>query len=343
MQKAERSVRDDTLDVARGIGIVLVVAAHVMRGLVDANIVERAVWAVPDYVIYSFHMPLFFVLAGLTAPKSIQRGVRSFTIGKVETILYPYLVWSFIQGGISVAMSRWASSPLGLDDLISIPWRPIQQFWFLYALFVLQVVYGLTRRAGAFLPTSAVLFIVAAALKQNTTAFNILHFSLFYAIGLWAGRNGLPSFTGPASGSSAKIGLVLIAFAGMVAAAFVAGETYLSLAAFPAAILGISAVMLSSRRISTMSVGHVAAYLGRLSLPIYVMHILAASGVRILLAKAGFGVSPAVFILVGIVLGLGLPILAEYLMRKLGLLPLFGLAPFRSRRRGARDGIGPGA
>jgi fucose 4-O-acetylase-like acetyltransferase len=48
----------DTIDAARGIGIVLVVLAHIVPS------------ASPILVPYAFHMPLFFFLSGLTLPVS---------------------------------------------------------------------------------------------------------------------------------------------------------------------------------------------------------------------------------------------------------------------------------
>ena len=44
-------MRDELLDVLKGLGIILVVFAHVNKG-------------VPSQIVYLFHMPLFFFLAG---------------------------------------------------------------------------------------------------------------------------------------------------------------------------------------------------------------------------------------------------------------------------------------
>lgn len=46
-------VRENWVDIAKGIGIILVVMGH-------ANCPE-----IPHGIIYSFHMPLFFFLSGL--------------------------------------------------------------------------------------------------------------------------------------------------------------------------------------------------------------------------------------------------------------------------------------
>lgn len=67
------------------------------------------------------------------------------------------------------------------------------------------------------------------------------------------------------------------------------------------------------------------ASLGRASLAIYVMHILAGSGVRIILQKA-MGID-AVFVhlVAGTALGIGLPLLALRLAGRFGLRVWLGL------------------
>ena len=70
---ADTSDRIAWIDAARGIGIVLVVIGHVEGGLIDAGIQSGASWAWPSYGLYTFHMPLFFFLAGLNVPGSLAR------------------------------------------------------------------------------------------------------------------------------------------------------------------------------------------------------------------------------------------------------------------------------
>ena len=67
---ATQDVRKDWVDIARGIGIILVVYGHALRG--HFPLPHRPSWASSqDAIIYSFHMPLFFVLAGLfSGPRS---------------------------------------------------------------------------------------------------------------------------------------------------------------------------------------------------------------------------------------------------------------------------------
>ena len=95
------------VDYAKGIGIILVVYGHCIRGIVKAGLVEDdSVFTLLDSMIYSFHMPLFFFLSGLFFEGSLQRnGSERFVFSKLDTLIYPYVLWSFLQGGIEVALS----------------------------------------------------------------------------------------------------------------------------------------------------------------------------------------------------------------------------------------------
>lgn len=76
------TARNGTVDVAKGIGIFFVVLGHNWLSTHEADELHR--------VIFSFHMPLFFFLAGifLRAPDGILR----FAIGRTESLLKPYFV-----------------------------------------------------------------------------------------------------------------------------------------------------------------------------------------------------------------------------------------------------------
>jgi len=62
------------IDQAKGIGIFLVVVGHMIRSLVNSNILIDNFWVTfVDRWIYAFHMPLFFLVAGLFIQKSVQK------------------------------------------------------------------------------------------------------------------------------------------------------------------------------------------------------------------------------------------------------------------------------
>lgn len=74
-------LRDTLIDTAKGVGILLVVFAHIYKG----NITD---------IIYYFHMPLFFILTGCALTYSKNTTIKWERL--FSGIITPYLVFSLI-------------------------------------------------------------------------------------------------------------------------------------------------------------------------------------------------------------------------------------------------------
>ena len=102
------SKRLDWVDQTKGVGIFLMIYAH--------N------FPFTETYIYTFHMPLFFFIAGMFHPKNTT--LQSI-IYRAKSILIPYFVWSFLlflfwffvgrHYGNSIALN-----PSPLDNFIGI-------------------------------------------------------------------------------------------------------------------------------------------------------------------------------------------------------------------------------
>ena len=66
------------VDYAKGLGIILVVYGHISEGVFNAGMtMNRSLYTTIDTIIYSFHMPLFFLLSGLFFTSSLtKRGFK---------------------------------------------------------------------------------------------------------------------------------------------------------------------------------------------------------------------------------------------------------------------------
>ena len=147
------------LDYAKGVGIFLVVLGHTLRALVNSSILESstAVSAI-DRWIYAFHMPLFFFLSGLFIHRSASKPLIDFAIDKLKVIGYPYAIWSLLGVFFQAMASRYTTSKVSFADLWRIIYRPPLQFWFLYVLFIIVLIYAVVRK----LTVSPVLFLILA-------------------------------------------------------------------------------------------------------------------------------------------------------------------------------------
>lgn len=77
------SARLEWVDIAKGVAIILMVIGHTGIPKPLSN------W------IYSFHMPLFFVLSG--ALTSWNRGISDFVTHKIKTLMFYFVVYSIIN------------------------------------------------------------------------------------------------------------------------------------------------------------------------------------------------------------------------------------------------------
>ena len=326
MQQNERQA---WIDVARGIGVILVVYGHVLGGLVGAGIFPNgssAQWM--SFGLYTFHMPLFFFLAGLNVPHSLRRGTEPFLSSKVWTLAYPYMLWSLIQGGAILLAAHDVNTPVTIADLLAIPYRPMAQFWFLYALLICHLLAAtlLPNRIGVLAGVAAVGFLVFQLLPVRPDLALTLHHLPLYVAGLCASR--AVSAWQPARGRAA----VALIWGTFVLATMFAGPAsgfdHNGFAAVPACVLGVAGVVWVSKLVD----GGWLAVVGRQSMTIYVLHILAAAAARMALLRLHVPPQPELYLLAGTAVGVGVPMVAHVVLSRAGLLPLLGLAPLPTRR-----------
>nr|WP_276540733.1 acyltransferase [Stenotrophomonas chelatiphaga] len=323
-------MRADWVDYAKGIGIVLVVYGHVARGLVKARILDESdIVIVVDKVIYNFHMPLFFFLSGLYFLGSLRRkGQRGLLLNKLDTIAYPYIVWSLIQGAIEVTLSNFTNGSLAWSELRTILIEPRGQFWFLYALFIIfAVAVLLYRRSGQCHAVKILIIAVAINLASQVgleagvvrqIALNFAYFALGVVFNRVMGGKGLTD-------TPLAVGVMAWSIALYVCFYWINGATSdpSAVLAIILAVSGIGFVVSLSGLISRWSPSSKIAMLGALSMQIYLMHIIAGSGARVVLSKLLSISDPSVHLVIGVISGIVAPILVALVLKRLGVYWLY--------------------
>ena len=184
------------IDTAKGLGIMLVVVGHVMRGLVASKLVaDTPTVSFIDAWIYAFHMPLFFFLSGLFLCRSATKPLPEFMRDKIGTIAYPYFVWSLITLLIKSPMGQAVNQPRTLLEIAEVLYIPIEQFWFLYVLFLLSIGAGLFLKVGlkpwAIVLLSSFLFPGIWPLPwSGLVPFELAKCdAIYFALGIFLGQN----------------------------------------------------------------------------------------------------------------------------------------------------------
>ncbi len=338
------------VDYARGIAIILVVYRHVFEGLKRANLpaenfsyLEHA-----NIVFFSFRMPLFFIVSGIFIAASLaKRSVAEFIVTKCKVILYPYFLWGIIQITLQILLSGYVNADKDASHylyLLYVP-REVEQFWYLYALFNVSVIYafmkvkaGLTARYQVII--GGIMFFISAYNSQYGIDLgfvnDILHYYLFFGIGemlavqvqkkenarIFASWKTffilLPIFI-----ASQLYFLLVNLRSGSEKYLFV--EYYQPLMYIIIALAGCAFMMNISFLLQRYGKAAWLRFTGEHSLYIYVTHVLVASGTRIILNKF-FGIENVPLLLAaGILMGIIVPIIFYQVTNKLGMYWLFTL------------------
>jgi fucose 4-O-acetylase-like acetyltransferase len=185
--------REAWVDYAKGIGIVLVVYGHIAWGVCNAGLqCDMARESIVNSVLYTFHMPLFFLLAGLFLKRSLSahRGALGLTVTKLNTVAYPYMIWSLLQGGVELVFGRYKNTgAVSVQEILAFPWEPRMQFWFLYTLFWTFVICGVafskvpTRHQPWLLVAALIAYATKERFQHFTNLYNIANFLPFFVLG----------------------------------------------------------------------------------------------------------------------------------------------------------------
>jgi fucose 4-O-acetylase-like acetyltransferase len=279
--------RDISLDVAKGIGIILVVIGHAWRGLESAGMIGNA-WLFRriDQLIYNFHMPLLFLLSGMTFQAWVlRRPVVEAAISRVTRLLWPLLLWSYLFTAARLAAGEAANTQLtGIESLIFFPLPPRDHFWFLWALFLQHLaVLALIRFVTG--PLSAPAWAALAAIVVLVSSFTPVGLNAWtFGAAIYAGA----FLAGLALGQTrwrpeGPLAFLLAAalFLGLQAASFQLPRSLLTVQ-----VLGIVLSLSALAMIHILSTGRMSgpcrllAYLGLSSMGIYLGHTIFSAGVR---------------------------------------------------------------
>ena len=349
--------RQTWIDYARGIAIILVLYRHVFEGIKNAGISIKEYLPIEhaNILFFSFRMPLFFIVSGIFVAGSLQKRVfKTFVETIARIILYPYFLWGILQITLQILLSDYVNANRSWYSYLELLYAPrtIDQFWYLYALFNVSVVYVagidfLKLKTLTSVIIGFIFFVVSILAYQYK--FNlgfigdIFHYYLFFAIGDAFGslikveknRKYLESW---------KLLLVLfIPFMGTqyyflhtnlkyASVNYDYVEYYQSLIFIGIALMGgIYVIFLSFflQKYRLISWLHV---LGRHSLYIYVAHVLVLAAARIFMTKVLGIFNVPLLLVIGIALGLLMPVILFKLAVRFNMDWIFTLEPGKQNR-----------
>lgn len=139
------------LDMAKGVGIVLMVTGHLIGSV--QTIDYKAYFEPVYHWLASFHMPLFFIISGilLWITREEERGMGQIVLRKARTLLLPYVTFSIIYFVMNVWTCVFHPELLEFSELwkfaiYSVTFRGVSVLWFLPALFIGEILFLWCRK-----------------------------------------------------------------------------------------------------------------------------------------------------------------------------------------------------
>ena len=161
--------RIEWIDIAKGIGIILVIAGHCF-------------YLGYSYPLYAFHMPLFFFLSGLLF-KDKKEGFVDFFKSKTNSLMRPWLIILFVSFLACLSIPQWRneiSFMAVLSDLYTANTNVFQNssLWYLVCFYFMLLIFFFVNKIKRTAVTALVLIIVAVGLLWIKELLNMTNLPL---------------------------------------------------------------------------------------------------------------------------------------------------------------------
>ncbi len=350
--------RIQAIDVARAVTIIGVVFNHTILGFISAGLIAKNTSiAEINAALYIFRMPALVLIAGLFIPGGVGKNGAGGYIGRRLTLLiYLYVLWYYIQTPIEIATSGVKNHPKAVWSLLTLWWPPAQ-LWFLPFLAVVTVFVAATVAIRSLVRRGIILTaLVGAGVALWSFAPNIiglrgLALVSFLAIGAAIGLRRMGAWLcQPALLHLAVLAIASTAFTALFVSfplepATLDHRVAFDLRALSAAAAACGVAALLSAAALVARTGAVAIWLAKLgeryTLEIYLAHIIAVAGLRILGTRMGIDNVP-ILAAACVTGGVLLPVLLAKSLERAGIRWVFEPpARFNAARRPAEPMIVP--
>ena len=150
--------RNYIFDAIKALAIWLVVLGHCVQYLSGVDFRNDGLYQ----FIYSFHMPLFFMVSGFFCSSSMKLTLWEFLRKKSIALLFPCFVWGILDSCLH--FHSWEI--LVVDILLPTHWP----FWFFKTLFIVQLVAYISQRIALWLCDKEQWSLALAILMSMTVA-----------------------------------------------------------------------------------------------------------------------------------------------------------------------------
>lgn len=286
----------EAVDILKGITIILVVIGHAVQGVVSSqhltlNTEYNSIFILKQ-IIYGFHMPLFFIIAGLFINSWVKRSFKEAILQKILRLLIPYFFWSFITALSMQLASSYTNNGLGIKEFLLSPIIPFSQYWFLYVLFFVHIIYYILLNIKVcdgkllFLLISIVVYLLNPLMDNIWIFNNLFKYMMFFSMGSY-----IADFINLKQFSYNKIILPIMIFLLVnviyIKVLYINNTLLEYYFLFVTSIVGSGFIFLISYYIinKIKRIKDILCFFGEKSMEVYCLHLLILAGIRIFLLK----------------------------------------------------------
>lgn len=286
----------ESIDVLKGITIILVVIGHAVQGVVSSQHLtlntEYSSIFILKQIIYGFHMPLFFIIAGLFINSWVKKSFKEAILQKIIRLVVPYFIWSAITAILMQLASSYTNNGLGIKEFLLSPMIPFSQYWFLYVLFFIHIIFFILVNIKIcngkllFLLISVIVYFLNPLINSVWISDNLFRYMIFFSIGSY-----ILDFINLKQFQCNKIILPIIIFLLIniiyIKILYINNDLWKYYFWFITSIVGSGFVFLISYYIvsKTKIIKNILCFFGEKSMEVYCLHLLILAGTRIFLLK----------------------------------------------------------
>jgi fucose 4-O-acetylase-like acetyltransferase len=293
--------KNPTIDIAKGIAIILVVYGHVIEHGI-------APWSARDFfqnpvfkIIYTFHMPLFIFISGYLMAYSLNRNsLQAVFKSRCRSLFIPFVslaILCTITGYVlNIIFGNNSGSLDILKDLADqLALRP--SVWFLFTLFVLSsvLIYSvkLEKRFGVIVFAGIYFLLMSIPYNNYCALYYIKWFYLFYLAGYFLNKYNIKVSNPIVKAMVLVVSLILFAWLltywttsdyiyinkmNFIPTQYLDGFLRL-IYRYVMAFLGITIIFCIGEYLSKIKMASLLGTIGTYSLDIYIIQMLIVEGV----------------------------------------------------------------
>ena len=274
-----RQQRIEWLDIAKGGSILLVALFHAQLYASSYDLSSYSYYQLSE-LFHPIRMPLFFLVSGILGASATNRPWTSLLTSKILLFIYILLLWTFVRWvyfgnvQVNVITPSEGSDPL---QLVKAFVQPDTGLWFIWALSIYFVLAKLFRNRHPRLvlcAVSAVAFLAFSGIirSEEFVYNNSLRYAPFFLFGAWFGQPALRL----AEARPVLVGVVgsIVFVGGKLLEPFIPPAGY-GAGQFILCIAGVATGCIVAKILTrTGPLGNSLRYFGRMTLPIYVAHVI---------------------------------------------------------------------